>query len=581
MKKAFLFFFLMAISMTGVTAQNPQPSPAQSGQSSSDLPEYGIKVEPDRRLIVVMAALEAAGIETTLTETGNDFRGKLREDFKNLNPELSGKIKSFVESHKRKHPKATSAEIIAPFVLLAYTLSPVPDLANPVNTSDLPADLLDVLDFGSLVREFYRTSGISQKLPAYFKAYQTEGDKMRASTAKMAREILSYLHTRPEIEYGEKIKIEETDKKKPQKVETRIRERRFYVVPDLLAPAGTVIFQNIRDDYYAIVPPNTNLSASDVRRGYLQFVIDPLVLKNAKEILPLRDGIKQLLDERRKTRPQISPDVFLAVSRSLVSAVDAKEIEYRKIEAATAEARRKIDLAKTVDAKKAVSAELAAFKQSLADEMALQLSDAYERGAVLSFYFADQLKGLENSGFDIASSLRDMLLSIKTADEMNRLAQFSDARLRALSARNSSRGKTLELPKRLLEINELINKKNYEEADARLKKLLEENPNESRIFYNLGRVSSITAADAFDEELRDKRLGDAKAYYSKAIDAAGAKTDPALVQLSYVALGRIYEFYEEKDAALKMYQAAINLTDVEGGAYKEAVAAKENLTKKP
>ena len=33
-------------------------------------------------------------------------------------------------------------------------------------------------------------------------------------------------------------------------------ERRFFIVPDLLASSGTVNFRNIGDDYFVIVPPN-------------------------------------------------------------------------------------------------------------------------------------------------------------------------------------------------------------------------------------------------------------------------------------------------------------------------------------
>ena len=94
---------------------------------------------------------------------------------------------------------------------------------------------------------------------------------------------------------------------------------------------------------------------------------------------------------------------------------------------------------KTVEEKKAVSAELDAFKKSLADETAVSLSEAYENGAVLAFYFADQLKGLEDSGFDIASSLHDMILSLDTTKETNRLAQFAEARKRGLAAREERR----------------------------------------------------------------------------------------------------------------------------------------------
>jgi hypothetical protein len=312
-------------------------------------------------------------------------------------------------------------------------------------------------------------------------------------------------------------------------------------------------------------------------------VIDPLVLKNAKDIVPLREGIKTLLDERRKTRPNVSPDVYLAVSRSLVAAVDAKEIEYQKVQAATVAARQKIDAAQGVEAKKAVSAELAAYKQSLADETTMQLSEAYDRGGVLAFYFADQLKGLEDSGFDIAGSLRDIILSLDPSKEASRPAQFAPVRQRVILARETARNRTLELPKKLIDVNELIKNKKFVEADAMLRKLLEDNPGESRIYYNLGRVSSILAQPdiTFDESLRDKRLDDAKAHYTNAIGSATKDTDKALIQLSYLALGRIYEFYDENDMALKNYDNAIKIGDVEGGAFREAKDAKANLAKKP
>jgi hypothetical protein len=584
MKKVFLFF-LITIFIQINLAQTPQQRQTRTASNASDLTPYGIKIEPDTRLIVVMATLEAAGIETPLTSAGEAFRKKLREDSQNLPSDLREKIKVFVDRHKKKHQQATAAQITAPFISLAYALGPVPDLTEPARSTELPASIIEVLDFSTLAREFYRRSGINLKLPDYIKTYQAEAVKMKPSAAAMVGELLGYLHTRPELTYVEKIKTEEKDeknkKKTVQKISTRVHERQFYVVPELLAPAGTINFQNVGDNYYAVVPPNTNLSQSEVRRVYLQFVVDPLVSKNAKDILPFRDGIKQLLEERRKAGVEVSPDVFLAVSRSLVSAIDAKESEYQKVQKATAEARQKIDAAQGVEAKRAVSAELAALKQSFADETAAQLSSAYERGAVLSFYFADQLKGLENSGFDISASLRDIILSLDPAKESNRLAQFAAARNRVILARQASRNKNLELPTKLLEIDALINNKNYSEADAQLKKLLDENPNESRIFYTLGRLSSISAETAFDEALRDKRLDDAKANYSNAIRTANDKTDKALIQLSYVALGRIYEFYEQKEMALKIYEAAVKIGEVENGAYKEAMAAKDKLTKKP
>ena len=55
-----------AHAQTAAPKPTPRPSaPAQNPQPAFDLAEYGVRLEPDQRLIVVMAALEAAGFDPT------------------------------------------------------------------------------------------------------------------------------------------------------------------------------------------------------------------------------------------------------------------------------------------------------------------------------------------------------------------------------------------------------------------------------------------------------------------------------------------------------------------------------------
>ena len=584
--KKILILALLAIFSVNAFAQNPPPA-------GFDLSNYGVRIEPDRRLMVVMAALEAAGMETALTEQGADFRRRLQTDIQGLDPDLRARMKTFVELYKKRNPKATPGELLAPFISMAYALSPVPDLAEPSRTDNLPGELLDVLDFAPLVREFYRRSGIAAKLDDYVKIYQGEGDKMRKPAELMVKQLLDYLHTRPQTTYIDRVKTRSQDSKnkKLEKTEIFERERRFYVVPEMLAPRGTINFRNVGDDYYVIVPPATDLSDSEARRAYLLFVMDPLVLNNAKDIVTFRDGIKTLLDERRKENPNISPDVFLAVSRSLVAAADAKEIEFRKTRNATAQARAKIAQMKTDDERRAVSAELNAFKLKLTDETARQLSEAYENGAVLAFYFARQLDGLAESGFDVAGSLRDIILSLDTTKEASRLAEFAEARKRAQGTRAQTvkvAATVVENPvtKRLLTIDEIIKAKNYPEAEKQLNQLLGENPADARIYYALGRVTSLVAESAADEDELQTRLLKAKEYYENVIklndkNKAGTepKVDRALLSLTYTALGRIHEFYGETEYAIKIYEKAIEVGDPADEAVRQAKAAREKLMK--
>jgi hypothetical protein len=586
MKKSVLFIFVILFA-ANIFAQN-QPKPF-------DFSAYGIKIEPDKRLIVVMAALEAAGLNTKLSEDGkgigDKFREDLQADLEGLNGETRTKLKIFLEQYKRRHPKATSAEIAAPFVSLAYALGPTPELSDPYKTDDLPGDLLEVFDFAPLVREFYRRSNIELKLSRYMQIYNDAGDKMRPSARQMTLELLDYLHTRPQLSYLDKTVTSTKIKGKVlSKTEVRERERRFFIVPDLLAPVGTINFRNVGDDYYVVVPPNTNLLASEARRAYLQFTFDALVLKNSKDITPFRAGIKELLAQQNA-----SPDIFLAVIRSLISAADAKQAEYERNLIATYQARQKIEAAKGDDAKKAVFNELEAFKKSQADETALQLSDDYEKGAVLAFYFAEQFKGLEDSGFDIAGSFRDMLLSLDTTKETNRLAQFSDARKRALQARQLRREKAkaamqnsqVETTKervfidRMGQTESVIKVRNYEKADKELAEMMKEFPeHQARIFYAQGRVASLSATEAIDETIRNERLERAVAGYRNAILSAGTKDD-SLRSQAHVALGEILEFNEQFTAAVAEYDAAIKIGNVQDGAFRKASDGKARLTKKP
>lgn len=597
MKKSFLLLFLLLFS-AGAKAQTPS--------TMFDLSNYGVSIQPDRRVMTVLATLEAARttdengdsvpvIKTPLSGEGTKFRDLLKSDIAAMNDKLRERISLFVIAHKRRNPNLSDAEIVAPFISMAYSLSPAPDLADPTVTSDLPSGLLDVLDFAPLVRDFYRQTVFSSHLDEYFKSYQTAANEsLRNSARDMVADLLTFLQTRPQLTVLERVRTEVKKGKgknsKLQRIETRERERRFFIVPEMLAPFDSVHFLNIKDDYYVIVPPDTDLNFSVVRRGYLQFVIDPIVLSHSKEIATIRDSVRKLLDERRKSNPAVSPDVFLTISRSVVSAIDSKQVEAELMRIATRRSRERIESVAGVDEKKAVAAELEAAKLAIVDDTAARLFEDYEKGAVLVFYFAEQLAGIEDSGFEIAASMREMLLSFDAKAEATRPAKYEEARRRSIAAREARKdnpllGTILENPMttRLIEIQQLIEDRNLAAAETQLKLLAEKNPADARLFYNIGRVAAMSA-ETFDNpadvEKQKAKLLEAKNAYEKVILLAQKqKVDTALVSLSYVSLARIYEFYNDVGYAMSIYDAAIKLGPVTGGAYNEALAGKQRLLK--
>ena len=570
------------------------PAVAQTRtQGGFDLTEAGVRIQPDARLIVMMAALDAAGFDPTPKgREPSAFRAQVRREQQDLDADLRQRMRVFFERNNRSLVTATPAEQSAGYVSLAYALGPAPSFEAPSRSDDLPGGLLDVLDFVPLMREFYRKSGIDERLPEYLRKYQAEGDRLRPTTIEMVRNVVAYLHTRPTISSIEKVPVKSPDQKKgvPLRYETRERARNFYIVPDLLAVPGTINFRVIADDYYVIVPFALNPAASELRRAYIRFVIDPIILKNNRDIAARRADVKTLLDQRIAANKEVSTDVFLAVMRSLVAATDIRMDETTRIESLMREARSKLE--KTTDAaqRTAITRELDQRKASVQDEAIALLAEEYERGAVLVFFFADQLEGIEASGFDISNFFADMMTAFDPVREARRLTENAEAQKRALEARKLRQAQMAAnadgtdssgpsaLVKGLAAVDDLLSVKNYAEAEIRLRALMTDYQREPRIFFALGQAASLSAEDATDEDVQRERLNRALANYRLAIMATTPETDRALVQRSYAAIGRIMEFFENNEEALKAFDAAIKLGPADEKAFDEAQKGKARLT---
>jgi hypothetical protein len=606
MKQVLLIVLATILGATVVSPQTKQP-PVQQPSAQQQPPvqqrpatpfevsEYGVQFEADPRLVVVMAALDAAGFDPAPGGAPSTFRTKLRKDLANLDPDLRHRMQVFYERNKLPAP-ATPADEAARYVSLALALGPPPALEAPARSDDLPQGLLEVLDFAPLVQEFYRRSGIDEQMVNYVRAYQAEGDRLHAPATEMVRSLLTYLHTRPLTFSQERVEVKNPDKKSKEKRYTfREKQRRFLILPDLLAPRGAINFRIIGDDYYAIVPEGTDPASSELRRAYLQYVIDALVLRFNKDIAERREPIKQLLTERQKAGTQTSPDVFLTVSRSLVAAADARYDELRRREALGLDVRAKLAAAKTAADRAMITKSAQAELTAIQDETVARLADEYEKGAVLSFFFSDQLKGIENAGFDLANFFPDMIASFDPAKEAKRPAEYAEARQRALTARqarlaarkaqadgNGASGansvRDAALVRDLAAIEDTLRNKDYNEAEARLRELLKDYPREPRIFFALGQTASLAAMDATDEQVQVERLNRALGHYRMAIAAASPEDDKAILSRAHESMGRINAFLDNAAEAVKSFDEAIKIGDVRGGAYREALEGKKKLT---
>ena len=601
-RKLFLPIILV-VSAGSVYAQAPAGSPSPPpviprSNAPFDLREYGVQLQPDARLIIMMAALDAAGFDPTPAgKEPSTFRQLLRKDQAGLDADLRTRLNAFYQRNKLPAP-ATAGDQAARYVSLAYAMGEPPLLDAPERSDDLPGGVLEVLDFAPLVREFYRRSGISDRLVSYMRAYQAEGDRLKPGAAEMVRTVLSYLHTRPILVSTERVRVKSPDKKHSSALiySTREHERRFYIVPDLMAAPGTINFRVITDDYYAIVPETTDPASSELRRGFVQFVIDPLVLKFNKEIAAQREQIKQLIDARTKEGGTASLDVFVVTGRSLVAATDARFEEAARIAALTAVQRQRLEKAKDDAARAAIGKEFEAARAAIADETIARLAEEYENGALLDFFFADQLRDFQSSGFDIANFFAEMVTGFDVTKESKRLSEAGTARERALAARKAHPrynswlidpsaearettdvARNSGLIKSLSEVEKLLQTRNYEQAETQLKALLQEYPGDPRLLFTLGQTAGLWARDTTDDDLQTQRLNRALANYRLAVAAANQESDRVLLSRAHETMGRILAFLDKKDEALKEFDLAIKIGPITGGAYDDALAGKKKL----
>lgn len=589
----------IAHAQTAAPTQTPRSNAAaQDPQRAFDLAEYGVRLEPDQRLIVVMAALDAAGFDPTgAGKERSAFRALVRKDNESLDPGLRERLKTYFERNKLPAP-ATTAQQAARYVSLAYALGPVPTLEPPGRSDDLPAGVLEVLDFAPLVREYYQKSGIDERLVSYLRAYQAEGDRIRKPAGDMVRAVLSYLHTRPITSTLERVRVQSPDNKKNAKVATTTveHERRFFIVPDLLATPGVINLRIITDDYYAIVPEGTDPTSSELRRAYIQYVMDALVLRNNKAIAARREQVKQLIDARIKDGATISPDVFVVVARSLVAGADARFEEANRLAQVDALQRERLARAKDDATRASIARDAQSARAAIADEAIARLTEDYDNGAALAFYFADQVRDVSNSGFDLGNFLADIINGFDPAREARRRSEVKDAHDRAMAARKAhprysawlvdpssetrepvDNTRTAALTRSLKEVETLLQTKSYPAAETKLRALLTEHPGDARLLFAMGQTASLWARDTTDDELQEQRLNTALANYGFAVQAASPETDRALLSRAHEAMGRILAFLERNEEATKEFEAAIKIGEVAGGAYKDAVEGKRKL----
>jgi tetratricopeptide (TPR) repeat protein len=591
--------YLIAVCLaTSILAQQPaqvnKPDglrPQTAGGFISP-PEANVRIAPDVRTFVVMAALNVAGFDY---ETGGQplspARLELRKDLDGLDPKVKDKLAAFYRSHRRPDGDETgeAARYAALSVLMteppAFSVYQSADRPVPTDLQPLLAPDGDLREgFVSLIREFYGKSRIKELIPKYMAIGEAYAAAYRTPVGSVIYEVLDYFHTKPETVINMRPLVvttgEAEGKKQKETIITRSRTRQVFVIPDPLAALDTatvrgdilnqkedLLARKIGDDYIVIVGPSRSINSDSVRQAVIRFVIDPMVERHLKASLEYKDQITKLVSAVPTAAKQYANSVYLVVRESLAQAAETR---MRRINAI-------------------------ATRGSYGDDDAtFDLAQAYLRGAVLSFHFYESLIGLEKVGISMEDFFDNMVSNTRFDREMVRTREF-DAIVDRVSARRArpSKSGTGEgsaesvmgvMAARILKSDDLIREKRFKEAGAILDEVLAAEPQNARALYGMAQVVTQTPsaleldpkADENDKiQMQHDRLERAIKLFRKAIDNASIDSQRWLIQWSHLYLGRIYDFQEFREDAIAEYTKAIAMGDVANGAYKEALEGKQ------
>src|SRR5258708_10522951 len=131
MFRNYCLLIIFAVTTCATSAQtNPSPSasPGPGAQTRDSAPfnlaEYGVSFQPDARLIIVMAALDAAGFDpTSAGREPSAFRALLKRDHANLDAGLREPLTTYYQRPRLPAP-ATTPHQPPRYVSLASTLGP-------------------------------------------------------------------------------------------------------------------------------------------------------------------------------------------------------------------------------------------------------------------------------------------------------------------------------------------------------------------------------------------------------------------------------------------------------------------------
>jgi len=402
----------------------------------------------------------------------------------------------------RDHQAADPSRNIAQYVSLAlYTTEP-PEFKTTIRDADLPPDAQNVLGYLPVLQAFYQAVHLHQLWVRYEPQYQAYVDRYHNQVANMILETDAYLRL-PISGYVS-------------------RSFALYIEP-LVAPRE-INARNYGVNYLMVMAPDNGvLKMEPVRHTYLHYTLDPMALKRYNRMQTLKPLLQTVanapLDEKFKT------DIALLVTESLIRAVEIRTTPVPFVDGEDRKQREK----------------------RLESTHSRAVDEAMQQGFILTRYFKERFADFEKGEVGFQDAFAPMLtnLNLTMGREEKRAREITFAKQGSPDLVRS----TVKAPADSLDAAEesLIagDAKGAEEIATGA--ISSGSSDEARATFILARASSLQG-----------KMQNAIDNFQKTLQLSH---DPRMLAWSHIYLGRIFDIQENRESALRHYNAALNVGD--------------------
>ncbi|HXW56072.1 MAG TPA: hypothetical protein VEJ67_10005 [Candidatus Cybelea sp.] len=455
----------------------------------------GISVESSQSLFATMCALDAAGFEADdSTLAEMPSRLRLRADLLKMQGPATDALRKFY----REHQFTNADETLSRYVTFALVVGPPPQFQFLYDRDLLPPDVLTIEDFQDILSNFFREAHLADRWSQVEPEYERAQSLYDAPVRKIVMATNAYLRQVLETSHG----------------------RTFTVYVEPLVGNHTN-FRNYSDTYSIVIGTPNPLPLGDIQHAYLHFMLDrfPLQYQNNIEAM---SPLLEIAGRAPRLPADYRDDIVGFADECFIKAV---ELRLRRLPP---------------------------------DQQETVLASDDRSGYILVRPFLEGLLKYEKDVPALQYYFPDLIAGINLKEEQARLQNIKFAAAETTPPLKhgsfSSESNGTDEGSLLTKGDRAIALKQVAEAKGAFGQVLEKDPNQPRALYGMA-IASVLDRDA----------DSAKRYFEKLITAStpvegsqpGHTVDPALLSWSHIYLGRIFDVEDDRESAIREYQAAL------------------------